>query len=84
MSLSYNTANILKMKLTDQAIKLLKQKNVRMAIAVKLGFTDQWVYKSLNKNKDNGPLTTVHALRVIKKETGLTNSEILLEESIVV
>lgn len=46
-------------------------------MALALGFTETWVRGLLAKNKENGPLTTIAAIKVIQQETGLTQSEIL-------
>ena len=71
------------MKLSNQAIEKLKEaRDSRLRLCSKLGFTEVWIDKLIGKNKINGPLTTVSALEVIREETGLGNSEILVEETV--
>lgn len=66
------------MKLTERAINAINQETkLRLAIALK--FTEYWMGKIIDNNKDNGPLTTAAALKVIRDETGLDDSEILEE-----
>lgn len=67
------------MILTKAAIEKINTKT-RLSLALAMGFTEQWIIKLIDANKENGPLTTAKALQVIKKETGLTDSEILEEE----
>lgn len=64
------------MKLTKKAIKKLS-KETRLKLAIAMGFSEQWVVRLIDQNKDNGPLTTIVALAVIEQETKLTQSEIL-------
>lgn len=68
------------MKLTRKAIKGIKEQGTRLKLALALGFSEQWIIKVIDANKSNGPLTTALALKVIREETGLTDSEILEEE----
>lgn len=66
------------MKLSEQTIEILtgnSQLINRIAIALKRNA--RTVERSVAANKENGPLTTVAALQVIIKETGLTKSQIL-------
>lgn len=69
------------MKLSKQAIEKLKaSRDSRLRLCSTLGFTEVWVDKLVDKNKVNGPLTTVSAIEAIKEETGLPDSEILENE----
>lgn len=73
-----------KMKLTEQAIQLLegterKAKALRTMLALQLNFTERWIQKCIHENKDNGPLTTLAALKVLKQETGLTEEQLFAE-----
>lgn len=72
------------MRLTQTALLKINNPRVRVALAYALGFTEQWVIRLIEANKDNGPLTTIKALSVINGETGLVNSEILEEEPVIV
>lgn len=66
------------MKVSKQALqRVLSDRRIILSIALQLGFSEQWTRRLLSQNKDNGPLTTVSALAVIREETGLTDSEIL-------
>lgn len=73
------------MKLTETIIAIIgdkkshKAKAIRTSIALALNFTETWVGLCIKNNKDNGPLTTIKAIQVIKKETGLNQSDILEE-----
>jgi len=68
------------MKLTRKAIRAIKDQAIRLKLALALGFSEQWINRVIDANKANGPLTTAKALKVIREETGLTDSEILEEE----
>lgn len=68
------------MKLSQRAIDALTHRERRMALMLALDFTEIWIGKLLETNKDNGPLTTMAALKAIKDQTGLTDEEILEAE----
>lgn len=67
------------MKLTEKALTKISEPKVRLSLAIGMGFTERWIQKLIDKNAQNGPLTTMAALKVIRKETGLKDSEILEE-----
>jgi hypothetical protein len=67
------------MKLTEQAINGINNRKSILALALALGFKEQWTTRIVQTNKENGPLTTAKALQVIKEETGLEYSQILEE-----
>lgn len=70
------------MRLTNNIHELLLNKDskaLRTKLALALDFSERWISKIASENKDNGPLTTMAALKVLKKETGLSQSEILEE-----
>lgn len=67
------------MILTQSAIAKIKTPDIRRELTNTLRCTDQTIIRYINKNEDNGPLTTVGALNTIKEQTGLTDSEILEE-----
>jgi hypothetical protein len=67
------------MKLTNRALAIINTPKSRVQIAAALGCTEQWIIKLIKDNKENGTLTTVKAMRVILKETGLKQSEVLTE-----
>lgn len=68
------------MKLTEQAITSITQAT-KLKLALALGFTELWVSRLIEANKDNGPLTTVASLNVLREETGLSDEEILEEST---
>ena len=67
------------MKLSKAAIEQISDRKVLLQIALSLDFSEQWMRRVIENNKDNGPLTTALALRVIREETGLTDEQILEE-----
>lgn len=71
------------MKVRQLIIDQLKANRVfRLKLAVVLNFTELWMERVINANKDNGHLTTAKALQVIKQETGLSDSDILEEKTV--
>jgi len=68
------------MKLSNIALERISDRKVLLQIALSLDFSEQWMRRVIENNKDNGPLTTALALRVIREETGLTDEQILEEE----
>lgn len=63
------------MALTNEALEKINQPTIRMKIALALGVTEQSVIKAIKVNSD--VLTKFAAMKVIKKETGLTESQII-------
>lgn len=71
------------MKLKQTIIDQLQKDRVfRLRLAVVLDFTELWMERLIRVNKDNGHLTTAKAMQVIRKETGLSDSDILEEQII--
>lgn len=76
------------MKLTETVCQIIGDKNskeakaIRSTLALALSFTDLWVARCIEANKDNGPLTTMKAIQVIKRSTGLSEKQILEEEPV--
>jgi hypothetical protein len=71
-----------RMRLTNNIQELLLNKDakgIRTRLALALDFSERWILKCAQDNKDNGPLTTIAALKVLRKETGFSQSEILEE-----
>lgn len=68
------------MKLSNTAIERISDRKVLLQIALALNFSEQWMRRVIENNKNNGPLTTALALQVIREETGLTDDQILEEE----
>lgn len=75
----YNESNKQKdnMKLSKKAKSKIDNQTSRLRIALALGFSETWVRGLISKNRDNGPLTTAAALKVIREETGFSDDEIL-------
>lgn len=69
------------MKLTNKAIQKIKAKEIRLRLGLALGFTEQWIIQLLDRNKENGPLTTAKAMQLIRELTKLKDAEILEEET---
>lgn len=69
------------MKLSKKALAKLSDNELRLKLALRLGFTEAWIRRVVKANKSNGPLTTKAALLVIAEETRLTEDEILLTEN---
>lgn len=67
------------MKLSKKALKKIDAADTRLKLALAMGFSETWIRKCIKKNKENGPLTTISALRIIQRETGLNESEVLTE-----
>jgi hypothetical protein len=70
------------MKLTKKAAKQISNKTIRTKLALALETTDQSIRNYIKANKNNGPLTTFTALKVIKAETDLKDAEILEGEPV--
>lgn len=68
------------MKVTVQVIEALKaSRMLRLILCEALGFTEVWIDRVITSNKVNGPLTTMKAITVFRKELALIDSEILEE-----
>lgn len=71
------------MKLSEKITALIgdpksrEAKAIRTLIALRLNFTEAWVGLRIKQNKENGPLTTMAAVEVIRKETGWDDEDIL-------
>lgn len=70
------------MKISERALAAINNRATILKLALELDFTELWVNKLISANKENGPLTSAKALQVIRKESGLTDSEILEEEKV--
>lgn len=72
------------MKLTQKTIEIIGGKDAKAArtrLALALNFTERWILKCIQENKQDGPLTKATALKVLRKETGLNQSEILVDSA---
>lgn len=65
------------MKLTEQAITATNKLETRLKLALALKVSERWISKILETNPDENLLTKAIATKIIKKETGLKQSEIL-------
>lgn len=67
------------MKLNITALSILRgNKDIRKGVMEALGVKRDTMYKYIRENSEE--LTKAAALQVLRKETGLTDSEILEEE----
>ena len=66
------------MILTGKALESIKKASTRNKLAIALDCTDFTILRYIKSNDDN--LTKAAALKVIMQETGLSESEILIEE----
>lgn len=70
------------MKISNAAIERISDRKITMELALALDFTEQWMRRVIETNKENGPLTTAKALQVIRETTGLTDDQILEAEPV--
>jgi hypothetical protein len=68
------------MKLTQKALDKIRNPKVRALLVIALGVTDQSIMNYIKSNSDE--LTKAAALKVIREETGLDDSQILIEEEV--
>lgn len=69
------------MKLSQQALSAMpKDSRLRKLLAVELDLDIRTVNTYADRNEENNLLTTVKAVKVISKETGLIQDEIVIEE----
>lgn len=69
------------MKLSQQALNAMpKDSRLRKLLAVELDLDIRTVNTYADRNEENNLLTTVKAVKVISKETGLIQDEIVIEE----
>jgi hypothetical protein len=70
------------MKLTLKAIDAIKNnKRVRARLQLELDKSEFTINRYIADNDSNGMLTTAAALKVIREETGLNDSQILETQS---
>jgi len=72
------------MKLKDTVIQRILEtgSDLSLNLAKVLGFTQDWIKKLAKKNDNNGPLTTMAAIDVIKQDMDTTDeSKILVSEN---
>jgi hypothetical protein len=65
------------MKIKQEVLDLINNPMARNRIGLALGNGEQAVAVACRQNSINGPLTKAAAIKVIREETGLTDSEIL-------
>lgn len=68
------------MKLTENALKAINNKDTRRRLSEVLDCTDQTIMRYIKDNDDN--LTKAAALAVIREDTELTDDQILEQEEI--
>jgi len=70
------------MKLTPKAILAINNPRIRVLIAATLKVTEQTIIRYISGNEINNDLTKAASMEVIRKETGLVDTEILEKETI--
>lgn len=65
------------MKLTQKAIQKILEGNTRAFLCTGLDCTYHTLQRWIRDNEADGKLTTASALKIIEKETGLKQSQIL-------
>lgn len=71
------------MILTEQAISAIKEsKDCRRELIYQMDISHQSLYRWLISNNPNNTLTTVKAISIIEEFTGLTQDQILIDESL--
>ena len=65
------------MKLTAQAIKAINTPSVRRELSGLLQCTEQTIIRYIHANKENGPLTVMAVILIVKRVTSLDNNDIL-------
>lgn len=68
------------MKLKKKALAAINTPKIRSTLALGLGHTEQWIIQLMKKNDSNGTLTTMAAIDIIKRETKLSEQDILDRE----
>ena len=67
------------MKVTNKILKMLTTNaELRMKVALALGISEQGIIKLIKNNSSN--LTKIAAIRTLEKETGLTETQILVSQ----
>lgn len=67
------------MKLTPIALQKIDVLEIRLRLALAFKVTERQISKLIKDNRNDGKLTTASVLRLIREETGLSDSEILEE-----
>lgn len=78
----YNYLIQIYMKLTKRAIKAINNRKAILAIALATGFSELWVTKLIDANKNDSALTSATAMKVIREETKLSDDEILEAQAV--
>lgn len=68
------------MRLTKKALKLINTQRIRLLLALELKCSEMTIRRYIESNHEN--LTKAASLKVIRKETGLSDKEILEREAI--
>jgi hypothetical protein len=68
------------MKLSTIALQKINVLEIRLKLALLFMVTERRVSQHIDANRPFGPLTSAGALDLIRKETGLSDSEILEKE----
>jgi hypothetical protein len=67
------------MRLTQIALQKIDVLETRLKLALIFKVTERRVSQMIDKNKNNGPLTTAAALQLLREDLKMDDSEILEE-----
>lgn len=65
------------MKLKTDVLQKVNKPRVRLELANVLDCTEQTIIRYIKKNEENGPLTSLAAMKTIKKCTGMTTTSLI-------
>jgi hypothetical protein len=71
------------MVLSEEVIQSITPE-IRLKLALALGFREHYITTLIKKNQVNGKLTTFKAMQVLRRELKLSDREILTDEKITV
>lgn len=65
------------MKISEEAINAINNTTVRLKIAAALGVGENSVRNYINDNEEDGELTKLKVLNIIREATGMNNKQII-------
>lgn len=69
------------MRLSATALQKINTTQVRLRLAMQFDCTERWISQLIKENQNDGDLTKASAMQIIREQTGLTDQEILVEET---
>jgi len=70
------------MKLSTIALQNINKTPIRLKLALELGCTERWISRLIKDNETDSDLTKASAVRVIREETGMVDTDILEQEPV--